>query len=490
MRLARLICLFLTAVFLNPALGGAKFGIIKTRVRFPVYHPPAFHAYGREIRVEVDSVDMRAQLMVAPLIQHLLEDGLAHENFNITPNARTLLRCTLTDASALLQTRARMQSINVLLGEHTEQSNSGNTKQVEDCKVQRSRVIYLVSSGHLAMEVRATDTKTQNLLMSQPVDRVYQQESPIAGPPKCRGAKYTMRQGQLQDSLAILNLLAEQAINDTLTLATGYDETREVLLAVDDELKPGNAQARAGAWQDALQTWTNTSVRSRKTEAARQYNLGVAHEVLAAMAMGNWALEEATSHLYEAQECYSQALKLDPGEKYFRDTMARLRAGQQLLQQQLEQSSAEESADLDAAPRRVASSSAALAIPLEGWPAGEAEAVHDYRVYVRARLSAQKGRLTEALRDELLIAAPDYQVESYIAVEVLDSEMQRLVVLRQNVEKYRVDFQAAMAGGSMSPEDRQMLRKRQQILHLSDQQVAEVESQLSGQASDAESLIP
>ncbi len=481
MRLARLICFFLAAAFLNPALGGAKFGIIKTRVSFPVYHPPAFHAYGREMRVEVDSVDMRSQLMVAPLIQHLLEEGLAQQNLKVTPNARTLLRCTLTDAAASLQTMSRLESMNVSLGMHTEQGQNGKTKQVEDCKAQRVRVTYLISSGHLAMELKATDTRTQTLLMDQSVDRIYRQESPIGGPPKCRGANYGVRQGQLQDPLAILSLLSEQAINDTLSLATGFDEPREVLLAVDDELKPGNAQAKAGAWHEALETWTNTSTNTRETEAARQYNLGVAHEVLAAMAMRNWTLEDAASHLYAAQECHTQALKLDPDEKYFRDTVARLRADQQLLQQQLEQTSAEESANLDTAPRRIAPSPAALTIPLEGWPAGEPEAVHEYRLYVRTRLSVHKGRPTEALRQELLIGATDYQVESYIAVEVLDSEVQRLAVMQQNVEKYRADFQAAMAGGTISAEDREMLRKRQQILHLSDEQVAEVESQLTAQ---------
>ena len=93
MRLARLICFFLAVAFLNPALGCAKFGIIKTPVSFPVYHPPAFHSYGREIRVEVDSVDTRTHLMVAPMIRHLLEEGLTHRDFKVTPEARVGFDC-------------------------------------------------------------------------------------------------------------------------------------------------------------------------------------------------------------------------------------------------------------------------------------------------------------------------------------------------------------------------------------------------------------
>jgi hypothetical protein len=486
MRSARMIPFFLAAIFLNPALGGAKFGVIKTRVQIAMYHPPAFHAFGGEIRVEVDSVDERTQLMVAPLIQHLLEEALVREDFKLTSNARTLLRCTLTDATALLRTASRSQSMNVYLGQHSEEDKNGKTKRVEDCKVQMARVTYIISSGHLAMDVKAEDTRAKTLLMSQPAERAYGQESAIAGPQKCRGETYAIRQGQLLDPLEILSLLAGQAINDTVVLATGYDEPREVLLAVDDELKPGNAQAKAGAWENALETWTKTSVRSTDTEAARQYNRGVAHEALAAMAMRNWRLEEAASHLFEAQECYVQALKLDPGEKYFHDTMARLQSDQTLLQHQLEQASAEESATTGTTLRRPAPSAAPLAIPLEGWPPGETGSIHDYRLYVRTRLGAQRGRPTDALRQELLIGAGDYQLESYEAMEVLDSETQRLTVMQQNVEKYRADFQAAMAGGAITAEERQMLRKRQQILHLSDEQVKEVESQLAVQEEDQE----
>jgi len=486
MRSVLLISFFLAAVFLNPALGGAKFGVMKTRVRIAVYHPPAFHSFGREIRVAVDSVDTRTQLMVAPLVQHLLEEALVGENFKLTPNARTLLHCTLTDATAFLRTASRSQPMNVFLGQHAEESKNGNTKQVEDCKVQKARVTYLISSGHLAMEVKAEDTRTKTLLLRQPAERSYGQESAIAGPQKCRGETYTLRQGQLLDPLEILSLLADQAVNDTLMLATGYDEPLEVLLAVDDELKPGNAQAKAGAWQDALETWTDTSVRSSDTEAARQYNRGVAREVLAAMAMRDWRLEDAASHLFEAQECYVQALKLDPGEKYFRDTVARLQSHQELLQQQLEQASAEDSANADTTPRRPAPSAASLTIPLEGWPPGEPGALHEYRLYIRTRLGAQRGRPTETLRQELLIGATDYRLAPYAAIEVLDTETQRLAVIQQNVEKYRGDYQAAMAGEEITAEDRQMLRKRQEILHLSDEQVREIESQLSVREQDQE----
>ncbi len=486
MRRLGLISLVLAATFLLSRPLWPKFGVVKTRVRFAIYHPPAFHAYGHQIRLEVGSVDRRTGSMIAPHIQGLLEEGLSRQGFKLTPSARTLLLVTLTDSTAALTPTVRSEVVNVHVGEHNETDKDGNTKQVEDCKEQTSLVTYLISSGHLALDVKAKDTQTQSVVMSQLVERSYHHESAIAGPRRCNGVAYSLPVGQLQqDPLSILGPMGDAATSEVLTLATGYDEPREVLLAVDGELKRGNAQAVAGDWKDALDTWTNASVRSRATEAARQYNLGVAHEVLAAMALHNWKLDDATSHLDHSQECYAQALKLDPREEYFRNTMARLQADRQLLQQQLEQASEEESASPGAEPRRTApAASASPAVPLEGWPAGEPGPVHDYRAYLRTRLSAQKGQPAEALKQELLAAAADYGVEPDAALQVLDSETQRLAVVRQNMEKYREDFQAAATDGTITADARQMLRKRQQILHLPDERVKEIEAQFKFQETD------
>jgi hypothetical protein len=486
MRRLGLICFVLVAAFLLCRPLWPKFGIIKTTVRFAIFHPPAFHAYGHQMRVEVDSADRRAGSAMAPRIQRRLEEGLSRQGFNLTPNARTLLLVSLTDSTAALTPTVRSEVVNVHVGEHNETDKDGNTKQVEDCKEQTSLVTYLISSGHLALDVKAKDTQTQSVVMSQTVERSYHHESAIAGPRRCNGAAYNLPVGQLQqDPLSILGPLGDDAASEVLALATGHDETREVLLAVDGELKRGNAQALAGDWKDALDTWTNASPRSRATQAARQYNLGVGHEVMAATAMHNWQLDDATSHLDQSQECYAQALKLTPKEEYFRNTMSRVQADRQLLQQQLEQASEEGSPGQGADPRPTApAASASSALPLEGWPAGEPGPVHDYRVYVRTRLSPQKGQPAETLKQELLADAADYGVESNAALRVLDSETHRLALARQNMEKYREDFRAATTDGTISADARQMLRKRQQILHLSDEQVKEIEAQFKFQETD------
>jgi tetratricopeptide (TPR) repeat protein len=329
----------------------AKFGVFKTSVHYVVHHPPGFVAFGHQVRLEVTSLDEGAGWGVVPRIRQSLEQGLLRANLSVTPKARTLFECSLTSARAHLETEARRESVNVHVGEHTVEEKNGKTKQVEDCKYQSSRVTYLVSSGYLAMQVRAVDAAGQTLMMSQAVERSYRMESPIAGPPQCGGKSYASRDGQLNSSDRIMDLLADQASGDALTLAVGYDETREVNLEVDEELKSGNALAKAGDWPDALSAWTEAVMKSAPAQAARQYNLGVAHQALAAAAARGEEFQDATSHLDQAQECFTQALKLDPSEKYFRETLARVQADRDLLRKAMEQASQEQSPAPNASPQ-------------------------------------------------------------------------------------------------------------------------------------------
>jgi hypothetical protein len=285
---------------------------------------------------------------------------------------------------------------------------------------------------------------------------------------------------QLQNRRAILARLADQAVVAAAALVAGYDEPRSLLLAVDNELKPGNSQALRGNWREALEVWRRTEIPPGATEkeAARKYNLGVAHEALAAAAIRGEDFAGAKAHLDEAEACYTQALSLDREEKYFRDTLERLQNDRAILQKEQEHKSVERGGG-GALPPLIGTEPPATItdnLPLEGWPEGEKESVHDFRAYVRTRLAAQKADPSEELRQKLLTSAADYGVAADAALQVVDSEGERLLVLKQNVEKYAEDFQDVSADGTISAEEREVLRKRQKTLHLSDAQVKEVEA--------------
>ncbi len=470
----------LPAILVIAVSSWAKFGVSKTRAEIMMRYPPAFHTPGRELQIRVSSIAPGSRGALAYRIQQLIEQALTRENFKVNSFARTSLEGSLNEAVASVEWQIRSASFRIHTGEHTEYDKKGKPKQVEDCKQQQVNVTYLVSSGDLSLNLTALDAKTQSVLFTELLQRTYHQESAIAGPKLCGNQAYTLSSDQLQDRRAILARLADQAVAATAAIVAGYDEPRSLLLAVDNELKPGNAQALGGNWRGALEVWKEAAITpdNPEKEAPRQYNLGVAHEALAVAAMRNDDLDGAKEHLDAAEDGYKQALTLDPGEKYFRDTLERLQADRAVLKKQQEQQLLEQSEAANLAPSASAPPVAPITvnIPLEGWPENEKESLHDFRAYVRTRMGAQKADLSEAFKQQLVASGADYGVPEANALQVVDSESRRLLVLKQNMQKYGEDFKDVAADGTVSADEREVLRKRQKTLHLSDAQVGEVES--------------
>jgi hypothetical protein len=97
----------------------------------------------------------------------------------------------------------------------------------------------------------------------------------------------------------------------------------EAFLAVDKPLKAGNELAQRGMFKEALASWTPLKLKGDE-DAARQHNLGVAHEAIAYSLPPESA--EHRSELDQAAELYAKAKALDPGEKYFAPPLERIQA--------------------------------------------------------------------------------------------------------------------------------------------------------------------
>jgi tetratricopeptide (TPR) repeat protein len=460
--------------------GWAKFGWSKTWINFNMHHPPAFYAPGRELRIEATSVDpVNANL--ANQLKAMFAQELIKANFKSAPGAETLAQFTINDIMASVERQTRLQTVNVHTGTHTEYTKNGKSYQVEDCQDQEHELTYLVSSGSLAANMQVTDTKSQAAVLEQVLEPKYNEESVISGPRQCGGKSWGANAGQLQSPEMIKRALIAQAVRHAIALTVGYDEPRKAMVTVDDELKPGNAYAAAGNWQQAFETWNKVQFGKDKEghkEAARQYNLGLAHEVLAAEAMRNEKLDEATKHLADGEKCYQQALALDSGEKYYKEILARLQRDRAVLQKEQEHAFMKQAAEMAAEPPpSAAAAPLTVDIPLEGWPTGEAEVVHTYRQYVRTKVEAQTTEPNQPFKEKLIAAAADYEVKEGIALRVVDSEVMRFLIVRRNMEKYKDDFKDAAADGTVTADERAALRGRQKVLHLSDTQVKQVESQ-------------
>jgi tetratricopeptide (TPR) repeat protein len=446
-----------------------KFGITKARATYMLPHPPAFYTPGRQLSLQVTSLDPRGGVVAAPLLRQMLHQLLAREGFGVTPAARTRLQCSVSEAIALVERQTRWESVNVHVGEHPEKDAKGREKKVEDCKTQQTEVTHLVSSGSLAVHMTASDLTKQSVVFTLPVRQLYREESAVAGPQRCGGKGYGILPGQLQDPHAILLWLSEEAAATIIPPVAGFAESKTVLLAVDDELKPGNVHAQAGNWDRALALWEATSTRKPEIEAARQYNLGVAHEALAALALKTGDIDEAAAQLAKASEAHDRALMLDPNEKYFRDSVTRLFQVRQVLDGFREHQSIERA--------ETAGGPAPSSAPGESGLGGEPRAAQDYRMYVRHRIMTQRWEPSEAFQRKLGARGAESGLTPAVAREVMDSEVKRFLLLRQNQQKYQELFEELAEDGSISTRERATLRDEQRNLRLPDDLVREVEAQ-------------
>jgi tetratricopeptide (TPR) repeat protein len=469
---------FMAWLLIIGTAGWAKFGISKTRVTFLLRHPPMFFTPAREVMIEVTASDPNG-IPLSHDFHGLLEQALLEEGFKPVASAQTIVGITIRDADSRVRQDRRVESVNVRTGTHTETDKKGKSKEVEDCKVKDSRVTYLVSAGRLALTFQATDAKTQGLLASENIERTYQMESAVSGPPQCGGKEFHLKGDQIADSYAILHGLAEQAIPRIVQLTAGFDEARTVLLAVDDELKPGNTEALAGNWQGAFDVWTQANIAKQDTEAARQYNLGVADEALAALAMKAASLDEATRHLNDAEICYRKALQLDADEKYFRDTLARLQSDREILQSEQALESMKPGSDASRAQiATTESNQLSLGFPIDGWPDGEPAETHNFRAYVRQRMVVRGlDKVDDNFKQQLAADGNDYQVKPGVATQVVESEVNRLLIANQNVLKYQ-DLIRDLAGDAViSKDERAILETRRKTLHLSTAEARKAEAQ-------------
>jgi hypothetical protein len=456
----------------------AKFGISKTRAVFVMYFPPAFHVPLRELRLKFVSDIYGPQGDLARRLELQVSQALTFESFRLSDTAPTVLQASLDEAWASVDRERRPVKLNLRTGERVEKDKNGKEKKVEECKSQQVDATFLTSRGRVLLNVTVADAASRAVSFSHRIERSYLVESMVDGPRLCSNRTYSIAPDHLRHRADILALLADQAVAELIRLATGFTESRTALLAVDDELKPGNGLALAGNWPQAQAAWQSAFIEAndRETQAARAHNLGVAREVMAVEAMRGGRLDEAEVLLGEADRLFAEAISLDGGERYFRDPLERIKEAYSVLEKMKQYRDRDQAATDELIPAEVPGGPAAKEVPGGGLPTDESPAVRDYRLYVRARLEAHLSEPDNEFRRKLLAAAPDYAVAAPAASLVVESEAQRLRGLLQAMAKYEEDYKAMAADGILSSAERDVLRTRQKTLRLPDSLARAVEA--------------
>ncbi len=303
----------LVALALAPGGALAKFGMSKTRVFLPRTRPPAQPLIAETVLVEVKAESPEVTGSHVSMVRGRVEDALRSvglvEVVERPRDADAILRVGLSGLSAEVRDEIKMESKYVKIGERQEWNEKKKKMETKDVYGNRDTPVSIrVADGSLSASV---EIEGRGSTRSADAGASYHDSFKVEdGVPPEAATEESLRRH-------LVAIVADHVVG---TVSFSPDPV-EALLAVNDELKNGNRLAQSGLFQEALDEWTRRTYKGG-TEAARVHNVGVAYEALAYKLPPY--TPEHRDYLEKAKQSYLLAMKLDPGEKYFRDPPPRI----------------------------------------------------------------------------------------------------------------------------------------------------------------------
>jgi len=307
----------LAAVAIGLALvsgdAAAKFGMSKTRVLLPRLRPPAQPLIAEAVFVEVKSESPEVTGSHLSIVRGRVEDALRFSGLvEVAERAKdsdAVLRVALSGLRAEVRDEIRMEQKYVKIGERQEWDDKKKKTVTKDVYGNRDTpVSYRIADGSLSASV---EIEGRGGTRSADAGATYHDSFKVeGGVPAEASTEESLRRH-------LVGLAAEEVIGSV----TFAPDPVEALLAVNDELKNGNRLMQSGLFQEALDEWSRYKFKGN-TEAARVHNVGVALEALAYKLPP--FTPEHRQYLEQAKQNYLEALRLDKGEKYFRDPPPRV----------------------------------------------------------------------------------------------------------------------------------------------------------------------
>jgi hypothetical protein len=313
--LATLSGAFLALALAAPA--SAKFGMSKTKVTLKRPRPPQVLLLGETATVEVTSASRRVPQRSLDRIGQRIKDAIrAGGPVSITEGktADNVVKVAVEDLDADINDTVNYEDKYVQTGtkeEWNEKKKKMETKAVYGYR--REPVRLRTARGHVDVHL---EVKTPGGERNGDASVSYQQEF--------KGDTRVPTEASSESALE--QYLVDEAAEKAAAVVAYTPDPVDAMLAVDGELKDGNRLAEAGLWKEALSSWSARTFKGDK-EAARQHNIGVAHEALAFTSAPDSG--EHKAELEQASEAYKKALALDPGEKYFAEPIQRVQTSLQ-----------------------------------------------------------------------------------------------------------------------------------------------------------------
>jgi hypothetical protein len=301
------------ALVVAPQAALAKFGMSKTKVLLPRLRPPAQPLIAQTVFVEVKSESPEVTGSHLSIVRGRVEDALRFsgliEVVDRAKDADAILRISLSGLRAEVRDEIKMESKYVKIGERQEWNEKKKKMETKDVYGNRDTPVSVrIADGSLSAGV---EIEGRGGTRTADVGATYHDSFKVDDgvPPEASTEE------------ALRRYLVTQTADHVIGNVTFAPDPVEALLAVNDELKNGNRLMQSGLFQEALDEWSRYKFKG-DTEAARLHNVGVACEALAYKLPP--FTPEHRQYLERAKQSYLEALRLDSGEKYFREPPPRV----------------------------------------------------------------------------------------------------------------------------------------------------------------------
>jgi tetratricopeptide (TPR) repeat protein len=449
----------------------------KDKINLNIPRPPDALIRAKNIRIQWESPGNLQQR--AAQLQQLIQEALRKEyGFSDRDYDATMKLSVLGYEPVRERRYTQTETVRMKVGERTVYDKNGKPRQEDVFADRQVPVQYWEAQGFVSVSV-VVDEQGNSIDSFTPSARRSLKERVAVNGESTLGGTRILPSAELLETQMLSEIAHEVRRRYTATF-----DTQEVILACDDELKPGNKLAKVGQFAPALAAWE--AAKMKKNPGDRLFNMAAAKEALAyAEYSQSQNLEDMLPLFKEAMDLYEQALKMDPEEKYMRQQVSRINLAKKNIDRVRQQYEVQQEIARQAAAKAEEALKQKMAEDLRNQQreaackdtAPDSAEEARFRPIARIRLSALQDDITgQQVQDEVAFGQRTFGLDEFKSYRVVCQEVARKKSLAQKLKDYEDVFAAFVTDGRLTAAERSQAKDLQKALGLEDSEVKPVES--------------
>lgn len=446
----------------------------KLSAQVRIVRPPTILLTGRTLAIQ-----QRAPVH-EPELQQLgiaIEHGLVSE-FSPAENGKpdlTLTYGVIGYQPILVRTYTQAENRYIQVGTKAGKDIFGKPAQTPVYDNRNVPVEYFEARGGLSLEVVVKDSSgVIRDSFSPSKDYLYKMVIAENGQSK-------LGRGVLPTRESLTGEMIGTVVQQVSARYTKTYETFTAPLAVDDELRPGDAYAIAGNWQAALNSWK--SALMRKNQADQLYNEALAYEALASAAFDQTrSIEDSEPTFQLAVKNYQAAMQEDPGEKNYRAAATQMSDLEATFARAKEQYKLHQIQVAEAISRRregppALEAPAGKGIGSSGTEAPDTPDQAAFRRLIQVRLRSLPAEPAPAVQQQWEGLGHAYHLDPAASHRIISEECAHFESRQNSLKEYRSMVSDFASDHVIDRDEREQLNQLAQHLELSPQETRSVEAQ-------------